>query len=178
MAYTPVYEEWHDDPATDTPITAAALEHIEAGIVAAAAAADDAQGTPGADGADGASAYEVAVAAGFAGTEAEWLASLVGADGADGEQGPPGADGQDGADGHSPVITWDDTTIVVDGTPGPDLQGPQGEPGADGEQGPPGEPPADVVTSETVSAIVAITQAAYDALPTPRDAAILYVVTG
>lgn len=55
-----------------------------------------------------------------------------GPQGEQGIQGPPGADGQDGADGHSPVITWDDTTIVVDGTPGPDLQGPQGPPGDGG----------------------------------------------
>lgn len=58
-----------------------------------------------------------------------------GPQGEQGIQGPPGADGQDGADGHSPVITWDDTTIVVDGTPGPDLQGPQGPPGEGGGAG-------------------------------------------
>ena len=34
-----------------------------------------------------------------------------------------------GADGHSPVITWDGTTIVTDGTPGPDLKGEPGDPG-------------------------------------------------
>ena len=33
-----------------------------------------------------------------------------------------------GADGHTPAITWEGTSIVVDGAPGPDLKG---EPGAD-----------------------------------------------
>ena len=40
MAYTPFHADWHDSPTADTPITAAALEYIEAGIVAAAAGAD------------------------------------------------------------------------------------------------------------------------------------------
>jgi|SRR5690625_5834514 len=68
---------------------------------------------------------------------------------AQGPKGDPGADGQDGADGHSPEITWDGTTIIVDGVDGPDLQGPQGpkgDAGADGEdgaQGPKGDPGAD-----------------------------------
>ena len=228
-------------------------------VVSAIGGGEGSQGEPGAD---GASAYEVAVEAGFEGTESEWLASLVGPagpagpagadgqDGAPGEQGPQGPQGPqgergpagaDGEDGHSPVITWDDTTIIVDGTPGPDLQGPQGPAGADGEQGPagqdgapgadgqdgadgqaatvtvgtvttgdpgtsavvvnsgtssaavldftipqgakgdtgekgdPGEAPADVVTSQTITEIVALTQAAYDAL-TP-DPATLYVIT-
>ena len=40
MAYTPFHADWHDLPTADTPITAASLEYIEAGIVAAAAAGD------------------------------------------------------------------------------------------------------------------------------------------
>lgn len=52
-----------------------------------------------------------------------------------GEQGPPGEpgrdgqDGADGTDGHTPDITFDGTTIVVDGVPGPDLKGDPGEGG-------------------------------------------------
>lgn len=46
-----------------------------------------------------------------------------------GEPGEPGRDGQDGQDGHTPEITFDGTTIVVDGTPGPDLKGDPGEGG-------------------------------------------------
>jgi hypothetical protein len=36
MAYTPFHADWKDFPDTTTPISAAALEHIEAGIAAAA----------------------------------------------------------------------------------------------------------------------------------------------
>lgn len=32
-----------------------------------------------------------------------------------------------GAPGHTPVISWDGTTVVIDGEHGPDLQGPAGE---------------------------------------------------
>ena len=46
-----------------------------------------------------------------------------------GAPGAPGRDGQDGQDGHTPEITFDGTTIVVDGTPGPDLKGEPGEGG-------------------------------------------------
>ena len=46
-----------------------------------------------------------------------------------GEPGEPGRDGQDGQDGHTPEITFDGTTIVIDGTPGPDLKGDPGEGG-------------------------------------------------
>ena len=46
-----------------------------------------------------------------------------------GEPGEPGRDGQDGQDGHTPEITFDGTTIVVDGVPGPDLKGDPGEGG-------------------------------------------------
>ena len=46
-----------------------------------------------------------------------------------GEPGEPGRDGQDGQDGHTPEITFDGTTIVVDGVPGPDLKGEPGEGG-------------------------------------------------
>jgi hypothetical protein len=49
MPYTPYYDPtgWVDDPSTDSPISAAALNHIEAGIVAAAATADAAIPDPG-----------------------------------------------------------------------------------------------------------------------------------
>ncbi|WP_141748043.1 LamG domain-containing protein [Brachybacterium sp. HMSC06H03] len=40
--------------------------------------------------------------------------------------GPPG---EPGRDGHTPEITFDGTTIVVDGVPGPDLKGDPGEGG-------------------------------------------------
>ena len=121
------------------------------------------KGDPGQDGepgADGLSAYEVAVENGFEGTEQAWLASLVGPEGPEGPegpqgpQGPSGDDGEQGppgADGHSPVITWDDTTIVVDGAPGPDLQGSQGEPGEPGQDGVPGPPGDDGLSAYEVA---------------------------
>lgn len=40
MAYTPYIADWKDFPNTSTPITEAALEHVESGLVAAAATAD------------------------------------------------------------------------------------------------------------------------------------------
>lgn len=40
MAYTPFHADWEDFPGTSTPVTAAALEYIEDGIVDAAATAD------------------------------------------------------------------------------------------------------------------------------------------
>ena len=43
--------------------------------------------------------------------------------------GPKGDKGDPGEDGHTPEITFDGTTIVVDGTPGPDLKGEPGEGG-------------------------------------------------
>ena len=49
--------------------------------------------------------------------------------GAPGAPGRDGQDGQDGQDGHAPEITFDGTTIVVDGVPGPDLKGDPGEGG-------------------------------------------------
>lgn len=64
-----------------------------------------------------------------------------GAEGAEGERGPEGPEGprglkgDPGEDGHSPVITWQDTTIVVDGTPGPDLKGEKGDKGDPGSGG-------------------------------------------
>lgn len=41
MAYTK--QVWHDTPATDTPVSAARLSYLEAGVEAAAAVADSAQ---------------------------------------------------------------------------------------------------------------------------------------
>src|SRR5690625_7352872 len=38
-----------------------------------------------------------------------------------------------GEDGHSPEITWDGTTIVVDGSAGPDRKGEKGDPGKNAE---------------------------------------------
>lgn len=43
--------------------------------------------------------------------------------------GPKGDKGDPGEDGHTPEITFDGTTIVVDGVPGPDLKGEPGEGG-------------------------------------------------
>jgi hypothetical protein len=40
MPYTPYYAAWEDDPSTDTPITAAALQNMETGIAGAAATAE------------------------------------------------------------------------------------------------------------------------------------------
>lgn len=40
MSYVPFHADWHDSPATDTPITAAFLEYLEAGLVAAALKGD------------------------------------------------------------------------------------------------------------------------------------------
>lgn len=42
MAYTPVHLDWRDAPDNTTPVWAADLEHIEQGIVDAAATADSA----------------------------------------------------------------------------------------------------------------------------------------
>lgn len=145
MPYTPNYPGgWRDRPDTTTPITAAALDHIEGGIVAAQAAAEDAleqigdipegpegpQGEPGADGAD---AYEVAVQAGFVGTKEEWLESLQGADGA------PGADGADGRPvelrSTASQVQWryDGDLGWIDLVSIETLTGPAGEDGDDGE---------------------------------------------
>ena|SRR5690625_1877474 len=55
-----------------------------------------------------------------------------------------------GKDGHSPEITWDGTTIVVDGESGPDLKG---EPGAKGDPGKDAEPQ---FTEEEVAALKAL----------------------
>ena len=55
--------------------------------------------------------------------------------------GPKGDKGDPGEDGHTPEITFDGATIVVDGVPGPDLKGepgPQGERGPSGPEGPTG----------------------------------------
>ena len=46
--------------------------------------------------------------------------------------GPKGDKGDPGEDGHTPEITFDGTTIVVDGVPGPDLKGEPGEGGGGG----------------------------------------------
>lgn len=40
MPYTPYYAAWEDDPSTDTPITAAALQNIETGVTNATTAAE------------------------------------------------------------------------------------------------------------------------------------------
>ena len=55
--------------------------------------------------------------------------------------GPKGDKGDPGEDGHTPEITFDGETIVIDGVPGPDLKGepgPQGDRGPEGPEGPPG----------------------------------------
>ena len=50
MAYTKFHEDWKNRPNFTTPITAEALEHIEAGIAAAAATADEALASGGGGG--------------------------------------------------------------------------------------------------------------------------------
>src|SRR5699024_7286620 len=55
-----------------------------------------------------------------------------------------------GEDGHSPEITWDGTTIVVDGSAGPDLKGDPGDPGEDGSDAEP------QFTEEEVAALKAL----------------------
>lgn len=58
-----------------------------------------------------------------------------------------------GADGHTPAITWEGTSIVVDGEQGPDLRGDPGEKGETGATGPastapgPAGPPGAVPTT-------------------------------
>ena len=52
-----------------------------------------------------------------------------GVPGPKGDKGDPGEPGEPGQDGHTPDITFDGTTIVVDGVPGPDLKGDPGEGG-------------------------------------------------
>ena len=75
-------QQWRDGDAS-TPLSAARLNHIEAGIAAKAK-----QGDPGDPGDNGKSAYEIAVDNGFEGTETEWLDSLKGADGGAGDPTP------------------------------------------------------------------------------------------
>lgn len=81
MAYEPY--EWKDDEVGATPITAARLNHIEAGIEAKAEkGADGAKGATGAAGADG----------------AKGDTGAAGADGAKGDTGAAGAKGAAGKD--------------------------------------------------------------------------------
>ena len=54
---------------------------------------------------------------------------IQGVPGPKGDKGDPGEPGEPGRDGHTPDITFDGTTIVVDGAPGPDLKGEPGEGG-------------------------------------------------
>lgn len=80
MAYTPYNADWKDYPDTTTPVTAAALEHIETGVDGAHTLIDDHI----ADTADAhdASAVSVADAGGyFAGTEVEAVLQEIGAGG-------------------------------------------------------------------------------------------------
>jgi len=57
------------------------------------------------------------------------------------------------------------------------VQGPTGAQGPTGPAGPTGPMPTGAVTSTTITALVKLTQSAYDALPT-KDAATLYVIVG
>ena len=54
---------------------------------------------------------------------------IQGETGPKGDKGDPGEPGEPGQDGRTPDITFDGTTIVVDGVPGPDLKGEPGEGG-------------------------------------------------
>lgn len=90
--------------------------------------------------------------------------ALKGAKGEPGKDGTNGAAGKAGADGHSPVITFNGTKIVVDGTEGPDLKGADGAAGKDGATGKQGEPGKDGKDlSSELSALTARVKALEDA---------------
>ena len=106
MAFMP--KEWKDGAAGGTPITAAELNRIEAGIaeveLAPGAKGDKGDkgdpGAPGKDGADGA----------------------PGAKGDEGDKGDTGAPGKDGADGAPTQAEWDALVARVEA-----LENPAGE---------------------------------------------------
>lgn len=142
------------------------------------------------DGVAGASAYETAVANGFVGDEAAWLASLAGSDGADGAEGPPGADGAvgpagpglptGGTIGQVPVkasatdydLAWG-TSYAAGGV---DVAIADGGTGASTVDGARANLEAVGSADASVTQIIALTQAEYDAL-TPPDPTTFYVVT-
>lgn len=87
------------------------------------------------------------------------LDGVDGADGADGAPGAPGVDGIDGTDGAPGLSAFQ--VAVANGFVGTEvewlasLEGPAGQDGAPGTDG---------ITSETITVLEVITQAAYDAL--------------
>lgn len=60
-------------------------------------------------------------------------AQLKGDPGDPGQPGPPGEHGPAGEPGKTPTLTWDGTTLLIDGEPGPDLAAPT-RPGVTAEQ--------------------------------------------
>jgi len=62
-----------------------------------------------------------------------------------GPQGEKGEKGDKGDKGDSPVLTWSEDQIVIDGVAGPHLTGPQGPPG------PPGAPASDTKAVQSTS---------------------------
>ena len=103
MAFMP--KEWKDGAAGGTPITAAELNRIEAGIaeVELTPGAKGDKGDPGAPGKDGAD-------------------GAPGAKGDKGDKGDPGAPGKDGADGAPTQAEWDALVARVEA-----LENPAGE---------------------------------------------------
>lgn len=146
---------------------------------------DSLTGADGAPGADGLSAYEVAVANGFVGTEAEWLASLVG------EQGETGAAGEDGTEIELSVQSgWLSWRYVGDVSWTNLYQVPTYTAKATGAEVTTGTDDAKFVTPKaisdsnvlqsadsTIKNVVALTQAAYDALGT-KVSTTAYLIIG
>src|ERR1019366_7843201 len=88
VTYTRPYADgWDDVPDTTTPITAAALNAVDAGITQATGQANTALTT----------AFEIAAVPGPQGEQG--VPGVAGADGADGAQGETGATGPAGATG-------------------------------------------------------------------------------
>jgi hypothetical protein len=159
MAYQK--QVWHDIPATDTPINAARLGHIEDGIEAGILIPGP-KGDPGPPGQPGA-ASTVPGPKGDPGTPGTpgdpgppGADSVVpGPKGDPGDPGPPGADsvvpgpkGDPGADSTVPGPPGADSTVPgPKGDPGADstVPGPKGDPGLPGAQGNPG--PSGVVAA-------------------------------
>ena len=100
MAFMP--KEWKDGAAGGTPITAAELNRIEAGIaeVELTPGAKGDKGDPGAPGKDGAD-------------------GAPGAKGDKGDKGDPGAPGKDGADGAPTQAEWDALVARVEALENP-----------------------------------------------------------
>lgn len=114
MAYEKFNEAWENSPSEATPITAAALDHIEQGLV-------DVETTPGPKGPEGPEGPQGP--AGDTGPAGD--AGPAGSDGAEGPKGPAGskgdagakgatgAAGADGDDGFPTETQWDELVARV-----------------------------------------------------------------